>query len=134
MKKSQIKHQAYSDINITPMLDLAYVLLVTVIILTTASVQGIRVHMPKTATTSPLASHQTRAIAVTQSGQIYLDANPVTLDELSRQLALTKTFAKDLPIVFKGDEQSPYSTVMDVMEILKHLGVTQIGLATQRRK
>ena len=44
----QAENEPYDDINITPMLDLAYVLLVTFIILTTASIQGVRVESPKT--------------------------------------------------------------------------------------
>ena len=45
----------YDEINITPMLDLAYVLLVIFIIMTTASVQGIKVNLPKAADTPSLA-------------------------------------------------------------------------------
>jgi biopolymer transport protein ExbD len=49
----------YDDINITPMLDLAYVLLVTFIILTTASVQGIKVQSPRTLAAENLAKLST---------------------------------------------------------------------------
>jgi biopolymer transport protein ExbD len=58
-------NEPYDDINITPMLDLAYVLLVVFMILTTASVQGVRVESPTTSATSNLAKPQTRAITVT---------------------------------------------------------------------
>ena len=53
-------NQPYDDINITPMLDLAYVLLVTFIIMTTASVQGVKVTPPLTQATSNLAKPQTQ--------------------------------------------------------------------------
>ena len=48
-------NELYDDINVTPMLDLAYVLLVIFIILTTASVQGVRVVSPETRSTSNLS-------------------------------------------------------------------------------
>ena len=51
----QAENQAYDEINVTPMLDLAYVLLVIFIIMTTASVQGVKVDLPKAKTTASLA-------------------------------------------------------------------------------
>lgn len=72
----------YDDINITPMLDLAYVLLIIFIIMTTASVQGIKVDLPKASSSASLAKPKTKAITVADSGQIFLDAYPVTMDEL----------------------------------------------------
>src|SRR5262249_40677911 len=61
-------NEPYDDINITPMLDLAYVLLVTFIILTTASVQGVRVRAPETQAQNNLSRPQTRAITITADG------------------------------------------------------------------
>ena len=58
--KSQAAGKAYDDINITPMLDLAYVLLVTFIILTTASVQGVKVQSPRTEASGSLSRPPTR--------------------------------------------------------------------------
>ena len=80
----------YDDINITPMLDLAYVLLVTFIILTTAAVQGVRVHAPVTQAADNLGKPQTRAITITSDGALYLDAYPVSLEQLRISLAQYK--------------------------------------------
>ena len=52
----QEDNQPYDEINVTPMLDLAYVLLVIFIIMTTASVQGVKVDLPKTQATASLAN------------------------------------------------------------------------------
>ena len=49
--KVQEDNELYDEINVVPMLDLAYVLLVIFIIMTTASVQGIRVNLPKASNT-----------------------------------------------------------------------------------
>jgi biopolymer transport protein ExbD len=122
----------YDDINITPMLDLAYVLLVTFIILTTASVQGIKVQSPRTQAAENLAKPQTRAITITRDGAVYLDAYPVSLDELANSLARHKAANPAMPLVLKADAQTPYQKVTDVLEVVKKLDITELGLVTQR--
>jgi len=124
--------QPYDDINITPMLDLAYVLLVTFIILTTASVQGIKVNAPTTEAQNNLVRPQTRAITITADGAIYLDAYPVTLDELRSRLADYKAAYPNLPVVLKGDAAAQYDTVVKVLDIAKRLDIAEIGLVTKR--
>ena len=61
----QADSKPYDDINITPMLDLAYVLLVIFIIMTTATVQGQKVNLPKASAAPSLATQTTKAITVT---------------------------------------------------------------------
>ncbi len=122
----------YDDINITPMLDLAYVLLVTFIILTTASVQGVKVDSPRTLAANNLAKPQTRAITITRDGSVYLDAYPVSLAELSNGLARFKAANPAMPLVLKADAQTPYQKVTDVLEVVKKLDITEVGLVTQR--
>ena len=65
--RAEAEAKAYDDINITPMLDLAYVLLVIFIIMTTASVQGIKVNLPKASDTPSLAKPKTKAAAQARS-------------------------------------------------------------------
>jgi biopolymer transport protein ExbD len=125
-------NQPYDDINVTPMLDLAYVLLVVFIILTTASVQGVRVESPVTEAANNLARPQTKAITVTADGAIYLDAYPVTLDQLRSSLARMKAANPNLPVVLKGDARAQYEVVMQVLEVAKALDITEIGLVTKR--
>ena len=122
----------YDDINITPMLDLAYVLLVTFIILTTASVQGVRVKSPETKAQSNLAKPQTRAVTVTADGALYLDAYPVSLEQLAQTLGQYKAANPNLPLVLKGDAAAPYEKVLEVLNVVKKLDITEIGLATKR--
>src|SRR6201995_5850637 len=97
--RAEAEAKAYDDINITPMLDLAYVLLVVFIILTTASVQGIKVNSPTTEAANNLARPQTRAITITADGAMYLDAYPVTIDQLRTSLAQYKSANPALPVV-----------------------------------
>lgn len=128
----QEQNQLYDDINITPMLDLAYVLLVTFIILTTAAVQGVRVHSPLTHAANNLGKPQTRAITVTADGAVFLDAYPVSIEQLRNSLAQYKAANPNLPVVLKGDAAAQYQTIMDVLEVAKKLDITEIGLVTKR--
>jgi len=125
-------NQPYDDINITPMLDLAYVLLVTFIILTTASVQGVRVQSPETRSTSNLAKPQTRAVTITADGGLFLDAYPVTIEQMSSLLAQYKAANPNLPVVLKGDAAAPYEKVLDVLQAVKKLDIAEVGFVTKR--
>src|SRR5580698_9975372 len=89
----------YDEINITPMLDLAYVLLVIFIIMTTAVVQGAKVDLPKGSATQSLAQPKTKLISVSNEGQVFLDAIPVSLPELETRLRDAKAITPDLPII-----------------------------------
>jgi biopolymer transport protein ExbD len=125
-------NQPYDEINVTPMLDLAYVLLVVFIILTTASVQGVRVESPQTSAANNLAKPQTRAVTITQDGTVYLDAYPVTLEQLGSTLGQYKAANPALPVVLKADAQAQYEKVKQVLEVIKKLDITEVGLVTKR--
>ncbi len=128
----QADNQPYDDINITPMLDLAYVLLVVFMILTTASVQGVRVKSPETQAVSNLAKPQTRAITITADGAMYLDAYPVTIEQLKTSLGQYRAANPNLPVVLKGDAAVQYEKVQQVLSVLKQLDIAEVGLVTRR--
>ena len=127
----QSDSKPYDDINITPMLDLAYVLLIIFIIMTTAAVQGMKVNLPHASAQPSLAKPQTKAITITSDGKLFLDTIPVSLSELEQRLAQQKAATPDFPVVIKGDGQTQYQSVMDVLDVLGRLSITQVGLATK---
>jgi biopolymer transport protein ExbD len=122
--KVEAEGKAYDDINITPMLDLAYVLLVIFIIMTTASVQGIKVDLPKASDTPSLGKPKTKAITITNDGKIFLDTYPVTLDELEQRLRQQQAIDPETPYVVKGDGAVQYSVVVDVLALMGKLNIT----------
>jgi biopolymer transport protein ExbD len=127
----QAEDKPYDDINITPMLDLAYVLLVIFIIMTTATVQGLKVNLPKASAAPSLAKQTTKAITVTDDGKIFLDTIPVSLAELEQRLVQARAVTPDFPVVLRGDSKTQYQNVMDVLDLLGRLSITQVGLATK---
>lgn len=129
----QEENQPYDDINVTPMLDLAYVLLVIFIIMTTASVQGVKVQPPKSERSVSLAKPQVKAITISARGDLFLDAYPLTMEQLGERIAQLKAINPAQAIVIKGDAHVQYARIMEVMELLKRNDITELGLATQRR-
>ncbi|MDB6102106.1 MAG: biopolymer transporter ExbD [Gammaproteobacteria bacterium] len=122
----------YDEINVTPMLDLAYVLLIIFIILTTATVQGIKVNLPKASAQPSLAQNKTKAISITADGTIYLDTFPVTMTELENLLRQYKAAKPDLPVIIKADSSIQYQKVVDVLDLMGRLEISQLGLVTQK--
>ena len=129
--KAQTGQKPYDDINITPMLDLAYVLLVIFIIMTTATVQGMKVNLPKASAAPSLAQQTTKAITVTNDGKIFLDTIPVTMAELEQRLVQQRALTPEFPIVLRGDSQTQYQNVVDVLDLLGRLNFNQVGMATR---
>jgi biopolymer transport protein ExbD len=127
----QSDSKPYDDINITPMLDLAYVLLVIFIIMTTATVQGMKVNLPKASAAPSLAQQTTKAITVSNDGKIFLDTIPVTLAELEQRLVQQRALTPEFPIVVRGDSQTQYQNVVDVLDLLGRLNFNQVGMATK---
>ena len=128
----QSENKPYDDINVTPMLDLAYVLLVIFIIMTTASVQGIKVDLPKANDAPSLAKPRTKAITIRNDGQVFLDAYPVSMQEIEGRLRALRAADPDLPVIVKGDAGVEYGKVVEVLDLLGRLDITRLGLVTQR--
>src|SRR6201998_1052145 len=80
----------YDTINVTPMLDLAYVLLVVFILMTTASVQGLSVTMPKPSSKPSTEKHELKIVQVTPEGTVLVNGVGVTMAELEAQLVRAK--------------------------------------------
>jgi biopolymer transport protein ExbD len=95
-------------------------------------VQGIKVNLPKASDTPSLAKPQTKAITITADGTMYLDTYPVTLPELENLLRQYKAVNPALPVIVKADSTVSYQKVIDVLDVIGKLDITQLGLVTQR--
>ncbi len=126
--------KSYDDINVTPMVDLYLVLLLIFIIMTTAGVQGVKVDLPRGSSAPALGGPKSRAITVNNEGKIFLDTVPVTLEQLEQRLNEHKAKSPDFPVVVRGDRGTQYQGIMDVLDVIGRVGITQIGLATQPPK
>jgi len=125
--------RVYDDLNVTSMLDVAFTLLIIFILMTTAAVQGIRVNLPQASDTPSLSEPKTRAITITENGSLFLDAFPMgSLAELEARLAQHRAAQPQFPVIVRGDAAVQYARVIEVLDMLGRLQLTQIGLVTQR--
>jgi biopolymer transport protein ExbD len=98
------EYETYDQINVVPMLDLAWNLLLVFMIVVTSAVQGISVSLPKASATASAAKVKSsmKAITITAEGTIYLDSFPVTMGVLEDKLRQYKAADPNLPVVVRG--------------------------------
>jgi biopolymer transport protein ExbD len=118
---------AVDTINITPLVDVLMVVLVMFILTATAQVSGIQINLPKASSTISLSQPKTKAISINDGGQVFLDAYPVTLNELEDRLRIEKA---DFPVIVRGDSTVQYQKVIEVLDLLRRLELSQVGLVT----
>jgi len=126
------KPRIYDELNVTPLMDLAWTLLIVFIIMATATVQGISVDLPEASDAPSLAKPKTKAITITAEGHVYLDTSRVTLAELEQRLRQYRAVDPELPVVVKGDSAIRYDRVVQVLDIIKRLDIQNLGLVTAR--
>ena len=121
----------YDTINVTPMLDLAYVLLVVFILMTTASIQGLNISMPKPSNKPSTEQHEQRVIQETTSGAVLLNGVGVSFPELEAQLKAVQARDPKMSVAIKGDPTTQYEKVIAVIDLCNALKVN-MGLVTNR--
>jgi len=130
--RRRAKPKAYDEINVTPLMDLAWVLLIVFIIMATATVQGISVSLPRASAAPSLSHPHTKAVTVTADGRIFLDTSPVSLPELETRLRELYAANPELPVVVRGDAGVRYEQVVQVLDAVRKIGIHNVGLVTQR--
>jgi len=123
----QAENQPFDDINVTPMLDLAYVLLVIFIVMTTASVQGLKVDLPKPSNKPSLEKKETRIVQIQSDGSLLLNGAVISMTELESRLAAAMAKDPQTSIVIKGDPQAYYAMVVDIIDLAARLNITNVG-------
>ena len=127
-------NEPYDDINITPMVDLTFVLLLIFIIMTTAAVQGIQVNLPQASSAPSLEEPKTKAITIAADGTIFLDTYPVTMAELESRLGGFYASDPELPVTIRGDSTVQYQSVVDILDLCGRIGITKIAMVTKKSK
>ena len=130
-KTSKHGHHTMNELNITPLLDLVFVLLVIFIITTPQLMNNLEMNLPspKPPPKSDQKPKFTR-IAIDAAGTITLNGAVVTLPQLKDQLATLKDSDPDLAVVVKGSDEVEYQGMIGVLDTLQSLDITKVGLAT----
>jgi biopolymer transport protein ExbD len=125
-------HSAMAELNVTPLLDLAFVLLIIFIITTPLLENSVTLKLP-TATnhvTPPVDPKSIRTVSVDARGQVYLENQPVDLNTLQQDLIAFREQTPDAAVVVRADKSLRYQKVIDVYDVLQRAKIERMNLDT----
>jgi biopolymer transport protein ExbD len=135
MKKcSQTHHHSLTELNITPLLDLAFVLLVIFIITTTPIVNDLDLNLPSAARRDKEPPAKANYVTVTGNGSIFLNKQETDIANLHAQLVELRTADPDLSVIVRGDSKTRYERIVDILDLLQQANVLKVNLATEPLK
>ena len=121
-----------SELNMTPLIDLTFLLLITFMITIPLVEQGIRVRLPK-GKTSELDTARTFSIALNDKAELFFDNLPTTPELLANDLKAKAEADPDVTILVRADETIPYGKVVAVLRLMHEANVTRMALVTDPR-
>jgi biopolymer transport protein TolR len=126
----------FSQINVTPLVDVMLVLLIIFMVTASVGQQGITVSLPKAKARTQKIESDEKVITVTidRSMQVYLNDAPVPLAELGPRLRETFASRKDKTVFLKSDQSVSYGDFVKVVAVVKDAGVEQLGMITEPPK
>ena len=133
MKKcSRPVHHSLTELNITPLLDLAFVLLVIFIITTIPPVTDLDLKLPSASKRLKDPPRDANYITVQADGKMYLNKKEVaSADEMLSTLIGLRTANQDLSIIVRGDGKTKYRQIRAVLDVCQQANVPKVNLATE---
>ena len=129
-RTSLVNLNQISDINMTPLMDLTFILLITFIITFPLIEQGIAINLPK-ASASDLTEKVSRSISVNVDNQLYLDDQMMSKTELQNTLNTISSTDPNITIFIRADQNLAYGNVMEIMRMLHQANITSMALVTE---
>jgi len=131
-KFSKGHHSSLNELNITPLLDLAFVLLVIFIITTPQLSNNLEMHLPSAKKPNkPTSPPKIQRIVVDVAGKLTLNGEPIELPALKQTMTSLKASDPETSVVVKGAPEADYQGVIRVLDILQQADITKVGLATE---
>jgi biopolymer transport protein ExbD len=135
MKKcSHSAHESLTELNITPMLDLAFVLLVIFIISTIPPVKDMALKLPVASKHQKDPPHKARYVSVPADGNLFIDREEVKVPDLLGKLISMRTDDPDLNVIVRGDGKTKYRQIRAVLDICQQANIVKVDLATEINK
>ncbi len=133
MKKcSKPAHHSLTELNITPLLDLAFVLLVIFIITTIPPVNDLDLKLPSAAKRLKDPPRKANYITVQADGKMYLNKQKVaSADDMVQTLVGLRMDDPDLNIIVRGDSHTKYKQIRAVLDVCQRANVPKVDLATE---
>ena len=132
MKKcSKSAHATLTELNITPLLDLAFVLLVIFIITTIPPVKDVSLKLPKATKHEKDPPHKANYIIVEASGNLWLNKKQVSLPDLQAELLNLRENDPDLNVLVRGDAKTKYKQIRAVLDACQTVNIPKVDLVTE---
>ena len=128
-RTSLVSVKQISEINMTPLMDLTFILLITFIITFPLIEQGIAINLPK-GKASDVKEQLSRSISLNLENKLFLDDIPISREELVSAMLDVGTAQPDTTVYVRADRELPYGAVVDVMRILHDANITRMALVT----
>ncbi len=123
--------QSFSEINVTPLVDVMLVLLIIFMVTAPMLQQGIKVNLPQARAQSLKSQEEKLMITITKDQKIYINKNPYTINELGTTLKALHAYNKNKQVFLKADKDVPYGFVVRVMSEIKAAGIQELGMVTE---
>ena len=130
-RRRQRGEKAKAAVDMTSLIDLTFLLLVTFIVTLPALEQGITVLLPQAKTGQlPTKDRKANTVTVDAMSRIFLNDAPVTSEELEARLMAMAAEDPDVPVLVRGDERLEYGSVMRVVKIIYKCNIRKMALVT----
>src|SRR5437868_2550928 len=125
-----------SDINITPLLDLAFVLLIIFVITTPLLEQSIKLNLPGggRADKNPPPKEDRRQVEVSPEGYYVMQGRKMQLNEVEGSLVQAFRTNPKLAVVIRADRNDKFGKVSDLLDVCDKHGIQNIGFASRKEK
>jgi len=118
-----------AELNITPLLDIAFTLLIIFMITTPLIENQIDLVVPTSETArTPVDVKNVKAVEISRQGDIRFEDDPVSPEELEARLEALFAAQPDLAVVIRPDRELPIQRFMNVMDVLKRVGIAKVGV------
>ncbi|HSY29015.1 MAG TPA: biopolymer transporter ExbD [Burkholderiaceae bacterium] len=120
-----------SEINITPLVDVMLVLLVTFIITAPLLNNAVHINLPKTSTTAPPPTDiKSVTVSIDGNSRVFIDKREIALTAVEPELKELVSHDPDLALSLQADEGVPYRSVAKVIANIQRSGVTKLSVLT----
>lgn len=119
-----------SDINVTSLVDVAFVLLIIFMITAPIMQGGVDVQLPR-AEARPLQPNEGMIVSIDQQGSIYVDDSPLTYDEFRAAFPAIVASRDPSGIYLRADRRVPYGVVVRAMAVMQQAGVENLGVVAE---
>jgi biopolymer transport protein TolR len=130
-RRHKVGYKPVAEMNLTPLMDLTFILLITFIITFPLIENGIPIKLPQGKSKPLDASQKSATVTVDKEGRYYVGDLTVTLDELRGELEKRKVENPELRVIIRGDVETNYGAVAEVAKLLSALGIKNTSLAFQ---